>query len=101
MTVLEITVGYLAGWAWRRARRAAGRPETGVDAAIDARLEQLHDLVAGKLGSDAALRRLESEASSDLDAQPTLSDRTRQRVILALEDATDDDPSFAARLADL
>lgn len=101
MVGLEVVVGYLAGWVWRRARHAAGRIEDRVDAAVDARVEQLYELVAGKLDGDAALARMESEAASDVETQPALSERTEQRVRLALEDAVEQDPAFGARLAEL
>ncbi len=98
---LEVAVGYLATWAWRRARHAAGRVEEKVDAAVDARMEQLYEAVAGKLAGDPALDRLSTEAARDVDAQPELTDRTRDRVRLALEDATETDPGFAGQLAQL
>jgi hypothetical protein len=98
---LDVVIGYLAGWVWRRARRLAGRVESRVDEAVDARLEKVYDLVAGKLGADPALGRLESEASADLDSPAAVSDRTRQRVVLALEDALESDPAFANRLEEL
>lgn len=98
---LEIVVGYLASWVWRRARHAAGTVGDKVDAAADAKLEQLYQTVAGKLAGDPALGRLESEATQDLDAQPQVSDRTRDRVRLALEDATEADPGFAEQLTAL
>ncbi|HWB37323.1 MAG TPA: hypothetical protein VHA75_14995 [Rugosimonospora sp.] len=98
---LEVAVGYLATWAWRRARRAAGRIEDRVDAAVDAKLEKLYDTVAGKLSGDPSLGKLATEAGQDTAEQPALSDRTRDRVRLSLEDAADGDPAFAAQLADL
>ena len=98
---IEVVVGYLATWVWRRARHAGGRIEEKVDAAVDAKLGKLYDTVAGKLAGDPALGRLESEAGQDSDVQPQVSERTRDRVRLALEDATEADPAFAAQLAEL
>lgn len=100
MTGLEIVVGWLAGYAWRKARRAAGRADAEVDRAIDAAMDRLHEMVDTRLGDDPALRRLASEAGQDLDTMTT-SERTRQRVALALADAADDDPVFAQQLRDL
>jgi hypothetical protein len=101
VTGLEVVVGYLAHWAWRRARRLAGRVEARVDEVVDAKLEQLYETVAAKLGADPALSRLDTEVSANLDEQPPVSERTTQRVTLALEDATESDPAFAARLEEL
>ena len=98
---LEVAVGYLATWAWRRARHAAGRVEDRVDAAVDARLEKVYAAVAAKLSGDPSLGRLESEAAQDLDKPPVVSERTRDRVRLALEDATDTDAGFAGQLTEL
>jgi len=95
---LEIAVGYLARWAWRRARHAAGRVEERVDAAVDAKMEKLYDAVAAKLGGDPAMAKLATEAGADLDAEPQLSERTRTRVDLALEDAVESDPAFGEQL---
>jgi hypothetical protein len=98
---LEVAVGYLATWAWRRARHAAGRVEEKVDAAVDAKLEKLYDAVAAKLAGDPALGRLEAEAGQDTPTQPEVSGRTQARVQLALEEAAEDDPEFAGRLREL
>ena len=100
MTGLELVVGYLAAWAWRKVRRVVGRADAEVDQALDAGMDRLHELVAGKLGSDPALTRLETEARSDLDAVSVRA-RTSERVRLALEDAVESDPAFATRLEEL
>jgi hypothetical protein len=54
----------------------------------------LHDVIAEKLGDDKALVKLDSEVSGT----GTATARTQQRVRLALEDAADEDPDFAAEL---
>ena len=100
MTGLELVSGWLAMYAWGKVRRAAGRADAEVDKLVDHGLDRLHDLVSEKLGEDPAVERLESEAGRDT-AQVELSDRTRQRVELALEDAVTDDPDFAAELQPL
>ncbi|MFJ8273777.1 hypothetical protein ACIQ8G_26445 [Streptomyces sp. NPDC094154] len=94
MTGIELVVGYLAAWAVRKGCRVAGRADQEVDQALDAGMDRLHEAVASKLGGDPALERMALEGQSGQDP----SERTRQRVQLALEDATDDDPDFALAL---
>ncbi|MEU3464296.1 hypothetical protein ABZ721_30610 [Streptomyces sp. NPDC006733] len=97
MIGLELAAGYLIAWAVRKARHVAGRLDGEVDAALDVGLDRLHGVVAAQLGEDSALRALEEEAR-DGDA---VADRTRTRVMLALEDAAEKDPQFARALADV
>jgi hypothetical protein len=94
---VELVAGYLAAWAVRKARRAAGRADAQVDRALDAGLDRLHDMVSQRLSGDAALARLETEAAE----RGEVGGRTRQRVALAVEEAAERDPAFAAQLADL
>src|SRR5437660_12786190 len=91
MTGVEIAVGYVFAWAVRKARRVAGRADAEVDRALDLATERLHDLVSQKLGDDPVLRKLAEEAEA---GQEKPSDRTRQRVQLALEDAAQQDSGF-------
>ncbi len=99
MTGIEIVaVGYLFAWLKRKGKRVAERLDTEVDAAMDAGMDKLHALVAGKLGADPGLLKLEQEAASDQE-QP--GDRTAQRVRLALEEATEEDSDFADALREL
>jgi hypothetical protein len=100
MTGIELVIGYVAAWAWQKARRMAGRADAEVDQALDAGMDRLHELVSSKLGGDRALAQLETEAGRNLDAE-SVSPRTRQRVRLALEEAVETDPDFGVRLADL
>ncbi|MEU2358829.1 hypothetical protein ABZ599_38730 [Streptomyces misionensis] len=95
MTGIEIVVGYVFAWAVRKAKRVAGRADAEVDRTLDAGMDQLHDLVSRKLGEDPALQKLAEEAQT---GQEEPSDRTRQRVQLALEDAAERDPGFAETL---
>ncbi len=95
MTGIEIAVGYVFAWAVRKARRVAGRADQEIDRTLDATMDQLHEVVSRKLGEDPALQRLTAEAEAG-QAQP--SDRTRQRVRLALEDAVEQDPGFGEAL---
>lgn len=94
---LELVAGYLIAWVVQKARRVAGRANAEVDQALDVGLDRLHALVAEKLGEEPALARLEEQATGD----GVVSDRTRQRVTLALEEAAESDGEFAGRLAAL
>lgn len=93
MTGIEFVVGYLVAWAVRKGRRVGHRADAEVDQALDAGMDRLHDLIADKLGPDPALTQLETEAAAG-----ATTPRTEQRVRLAVEDAGEKDPEFAARL---
>ncbi|MEU6192779.1 hypothetical protein [Streptomyces sp. NPDC047061] len=95
MTGIEIAVGYVFAYLVGKAKRVAGRADQEVDRTLDAGMDRLHGLISRKLGEDPALRRLAEEAEA---GQDQLSDRTRQRVQLALEDAAQDDLGFAQAL---
>jgi hypothetical protein len=97
---MEIAVGYLAAYAWRKARRVAGRADAMVDEGLDAGMERLNVLVAARLGADPALTRLEVQAGSDLEAV-TVPQRTLERVRLALLDEAEQDRDFAAAVQEL
>ncbi|MEV6010153.1 hypothetical protein AB0M29_25480 [Streptomyces sp. NPDC051976] len=93
---MELAVGYLIAWAVGKARRVAGRVDAEVDAALDAGMDRLHEVVAARLGADPALEQAVTEAASgDPEA---VSDRTRTRLNLALEEAAEQDPAFASAL---
>jgi hypothetical protein len=93
VTGIEVAVvGYLAAWGLRKLRRVGAAVDAEVDRVIDAALEEMHDVIAGKLGGDPALQKLEA-------APEQVPDRVRQRVELAIADAVEDDPGFAVALA--
>jgi hypothetical protein len=94
VTGIEVAVGMLIAWAVRKARRVGDGVDKEVDTVLDAGLDKLHTVIASKLGGDTALEKLRIEAGGTGD----VADRTRQRVQLALEDATEDDPAFANAL---
>ncbi|MFJ9841668.1 hypothetical protein ACIRYZ_14595 [Kitasatospora sp. NPDC101155] len=98
MTGIEIAVGYLFAWAIRKASRVGDRVDAEVDYVLDEGMNRLHDLVSGKLGEDPALRKLAEEAEA---GQDQLSNRTGDRVRLALEEAAEQDPQFAGALEGL
>jgi hypothetical protein len=98
MTGLEVVAGYLARWAWQRARKLAGRVVEKVDDKVDAALERLYDTVAARLSGDSAMKRLEREATADLDAEPAVSAGAAEAVRYAVESAADEDPAFARQV---
>lgn len=94
MTGLEPVLGYLAAWALRQAGRVAGRQlDKRLDQAVDSGLNRLHQVISRRLGGDPALARFQGEAAHGVP-----DDRTRQRVLLALEDAVERDRQFAVDL---
>jgi hypothetical protein len=95
MMGLEIVAGFLVAWAVRKVRRVGTRVDAEVDQALDAGLDRLHELVAGKLGQEPALVKLTTEVEQSGEA----SSRTQERVRLALEDAAETDSGFASDLA--
>jgi hypothetical protein len=64
---------------------------------MDAGLDRLHDMVSRRLGGDPALARLSAEAAE----RGEVGGRTRQRVALAVEEAAERDPGFAAAVSEL
>ncbi len=87
---LEVAVGFLIAWFARKAGRAVRR----LDGTADALVDRMCDVVTAKLGGDSALKQLAIEAAETGDAGA----RTQDRVRLALEDAAEQDPAFAADL---
>lgn len=95
MTGIELAAGYAIAWAVRKAKRVAGRADAEVDHVLDAGMDRVHEVVATRLGTDPALERVMAEASSE---QGEVTARTRTRLELALEEQTEQDPSFAKAL---
>jgi hypothetical protein len=95
VTGVELAVGAVVAWAINKARRAGHSADEIVDEAIDAGMEKVHDVVFAKIGDDTSLAKLELEAATTAE----VSERTRDRVALALADAVEDDPEFAEALA--
>jgi hypothetical protein len=98
----ELVVGYVFAWLVGKGKQVGARADGQVDEVLDAGVdrvgERLHGLVAGKLRGDRAWERLTAEAGEGFDAP---SPRTAQRVVLALEEAGDEDAPFAAMVEDL
>ena len=93
MVGVDLAVGYLASWLWRKARRVGGQVDVDVDEVLDASVERLHRAVLAKLGDDPAIKQLTGEASAGTETE-AVSPRTRQRVVLALEEAAEQDADF-------
>ncbi|OXM50291.1 chromosome partitioning protein [Amycolatopsis thailandensis] len=91
---LEVAVGFLIAWAAGKVRRAGSQLDGVADAVVDASAVRLRDVLLRKLGGDSAVKRLQLEAGETGD----VSDLTRQRVNLAIEDAVEQDPQFATEL---
>jgi len=91
MTGLELVAGFLAAWAVRKARRVGGRVDEEFDAATDAGLDRLHEVIASRLGGDPAVAKLQEEAAGTGE----VSDRTARRVTDAIEETAETDPGFA------
>jgi hypothetical protein len=93
---LEVAVGFLIAWAIGKARRAGKQLDGVADQVVDASAVRLRDVLLRKLGGDSAVQRLQLEATETGE----VSDRTQQRVTLALQDAADQDEQFADELRD-
>jgi hypothetical protein len=97
---VDVAVGYLASWLWRKARRVGGQVDADVDEVLDASVERLHRAVLAKLGDDPAVKQLTGEASASTETEE-VSPRTRQRVVLALEEAAEQDAGFGRLFEEL
>ncbi len=94
MVGLELVAGYLAAWGARKLKRVGKHLDEETDDVIDAGLDHLHEAIAGRLGADPALRKLESDVTHGLEP----SDRTLRRVQDAVEEAVEEDPEFSATI---
>lgn len=95
MVEIGLVVGYLAAWVLRKVKRATGRLDAEVDAVMDVGLDRLHELVAGRFGTESALVSLEAEVAESGE----VSQRTRQRVEHVLAEEAERDELFARALA--
>jgi hypothetical protein len=92
-----VVAGYVIAWAVRKARRVGGRLDAEADAVINAGLDQLHEVVAAKLGGYPVLAELVEEAEAD----GQVSELTRQQVELALTAAARKDEAFGQAVTEL
>ena len=96
MTGLELIAAAAVGYLVRKARRVGVRADAEVDRALDAGMDALHQAVSTALGEDSSLILL-----NDQLAAGTETERTQQRVRLAIEQAAADDSGFAGQLYEL
>jgi hypothetical protein len=90
MVGLELVAGYLVAWG----ARVGTRLDEQADDVFDIGLNSLHDAIAAKLSGDPMLGKLEEEVS--LGRKPSAP--TLRRVRDAVEEASEDDPDFAATI---
>jgi hypothetical protein len=95
---VDTDVGGAVHWlmvlAEREAVRQAGRPAEPADAALDAHLERLHDLITAGLGYDPFRDLVE-----EVGAGPYLE--RRRRAESAIRGAAEEDPPFGAAIAEV
>ncbi|WP_410596215.1 hypothetical protein [Amycolatopsis sp. lyj-23] len=94
MIGVEVVLGALIAWAPAKARRAGKALDGIADEAVDAGAAKVRDVVLKKLDGDPSVRKLAAEVAETGE----VSERTRKRVELALEDAVDEDRQFADAL---
>jgi hypothetical protein len=92
-----VITGYVIAWAIRKVRRVGGRLDAEADAAIDAGLDQLHEVVAARLGNHPVLAELVEEA----EQAGEVSELTRQQLELALTAAARRDDAFGQAVTEL
>lgn len=92
-----VVAGYVIAWALRKARRVGGRLDAEADAVIDASLDQLHAVVAARLGNHPVLAELVGEAGQGGE----VSDLTCQQMELALTAAALKDDAFGRAVTEL
>ena len=95
-----VVAAYVIAWAVRKVRRVGNRLDAEVDGVMDASLDQLHEVVAAKLGGHPALAELVEEAEA-ADGGSEVSDLTRQQVELALTAAARKDDGFGQAVTEL
>jgi hypothetical protein len=96
-----VAAGYVIAWAVRKARRVGGRLDAEADGAIDACLDQLHEVVVAKLGGHPVLQELEEEADEAASGDWQVSELTRQQMELALIAAVRKDEVFGQAVMEL
>jgi hypothetical protein len=96
MTGLELLAAAAVGYLVRKARRVGTKADAEVDRVLDAGMDALHDAVSKALGPDSSLALLDEQAQAGADTE-----RTRQRVQLAIEQAAEDQAQFADQLRQL
>lgn len=95
-----VVTGYVIAWAVRKARRIGGRLDVETDAAIDASLDRLHEVVEAKLRGYPVLAELVAETAAD-NGSGEVSDLTRQQIELAVQAAAQKDDAFGQLVTEL
>ncbi|MFC1442861.1 hypothetical protein ABUW04_31890 [Streptacidiphilus sp. N1-10] len=93
--MIEVAVGCLVAWTWRKARKVGGRADEEVDFALEAAADRVHAVIARKLNGNSELERLSEEAEAGQE-EPSVV--TVRRVNEAVTAAVHSDPSFAEEL---
>lgn len=93
--MIEVAVGCLVAWTWRKARRVGGLLDEEVDFVEDTLAGKLHAVIARKLNGNSELERLGEEAEAGQEQPSAL---TARRVTEAVTAAVESDPVFAAEL---
>jgi len=94
VTDIEIAVGLLITRITGQTQPGADRVDAYANQTFELVLRAVHELVIAKLGGDPALERMHIEISGSGEVRP----RTQARLVMALEDAVEDDPEFARNL---
>jgi hypothetical protein len=97
VTGIEIAVGCLVAWTWRKARKVGERADGEVDFVLDTAMGRVHEVIARKLSGNAELERLREEAETGQEQPSAL---TARRVTEAITAAAESDSSFSAELAE-
>jgi hypothetical protein len=97
--VIEASVitGYVIAWVMRRARHVGDRLDAQTDAALDAGLDKLHEVVATRLGAHPAL----DDAREEATGEGQVSELTRQRIELEIAAAARKDDAFGQAVTDV
>ncbi|HIW61010.1 MAG TPA: hypothetical protein H9881_01000 [Candidatus Stackebrandtia excrementipullorum] len=90
---VEVLAGVAVAWLWRKFKRSAGRLDEATDEVTDAAMDRLTTVVKTRLTGDPALLKLEQQAASGVEVSST-----GQRVKLALQEAAEEDETFASEL---
>ncbi|MET9225835.1 hypothetical protein [Lentzea sp. NPDC003310] len=94
MTDIEIAVRVLIAQLTLPAHLEHEHPGADRDGTSEPAFQLVYEMVRTKLSGDSALERLELEANQAGQIRP----RTRARLVMALEDAAEDDAHFAQEL---
>lgn len=101
MAVVEIAVAAVAGYAWRKAKRAAGQADRTVDGVLDGWMQRLNDVVLAKAGRNPAIRALQDEAAGSDAGRLQVNQGTADSAAQVINWIMQGDRAFAAQLNQL